>query len=83
MLSLMDRQFNSHEQDGPSLWHVRTYAINGLLTEKFDAIALSYPSTTVDVAQYYQGGLSGTLVMTITTTYNNPAHQKIVSVVRT
>lgn len=47
-----------------------------------DAIVASYPNDTTEVYQYKTGGLSGTLLLTITVIYTDETKQNISSVVR-
>jgi len=54
--------------------------IQGLI---FDAIEVSYPSSTVEVFEYYEGGLAGTLLATVTVTYATASKNDVTSVVRT
>ena len=49
----------------------------------FDAVDTSYPSSTVEVYRYYTGGLSGTLLATVTITYQDADKCIIQSIVRT
>ncbi len=60
--------------------------LNSLIPEAYDSIALSYWSSgfgngQVETVQYYVGGLSGTLVATLTLNYN--ASAQVSSIVRT
>ena len=56
----------------------------GTLVEglKYDSISATYPDTTTEVYRYYEGGLAGTLVGTVTVVYNSSTKNEIVSVVR-
>jgi len=56
---------------------------NALVQEQHDAITVAYPSSTVEVFSYKLGGVSGTLVATVTVTYVNSSKKDISSVVRT
>lgn len=49
----------------------------------FDAVDASYPNATTEVYEFYTGGLSGTLVATITVIYTNASKQFIQSAVKT
>jgi len=49
----------------------------------FDAIDISYPTSTTEVFEYYQGGLGGTLNATVTITYATASKNDITSVVLT
>lgn len=48
-----------------------------------DTIVATYPSSTVEVYSYKSGGVSGTLLATITVTYTNASKQFVSTVVRT
>jgi hypothetical protein len=48
-----------------------------------DAMAASYPTSTEEIYQFYNGGLEGTLLATITVTYTDATKLEIQSVVRT
>lgn len=48
-----------------------------------DAIVASYPDELTDIFQYKQGGVSGTVLMTVTVTYTSYCRDKISSVVKT
>lgn len=48
-----------------------------------DAITVTYPSTTVEVYAFRSGGVSGTILMTLTVTYTNASKSDISSVVKT
>lgn len=48
-----------------------------------DTIVATYPSATVEVYSYKSGGVSGTLLATITVTYTNASKNFISTVVRT
>jgi len=59
-----------------------TNAINGLGLPKYDAVSLAQ-TTLTDIYTFYTGGLSGTLVATITLTYTDATKATIANVVRT
>jgi hypothetical protein len=48
-----------------------------------DTITATYPSSVVEVYQYRSGGVSGTILMTLTVTYTNTTKEFISSVVKT
>jgi len=62
---------------------VKVTTNNALITDKYDYIAMTYPTTTTDVFTYKQGGASGTVVGIITITYTNSSKTTIASVART
>ena len=60
--------------------------LNTLIPEDYDSISLTYWTSgngngQIETVQYYEGGLSGTLVATLTLNYN--ASAQLSSVVRT
>jgi hypothetical protein len=65
---------------------LRVEVLSGLISVPYDSIALTYWASgngvgQIETVQYYVGGLSGTLVGTLTLNYNSAAN--ISSVVRT
>lgn len=48
-----------------------------------DAITVEYPSSTVEIYKFRSGGVSGTILMTLTVTYTNGSKNYISSVVKT
>lgn len=53
---------------------------NTLITESFDYITASYPSSTVEVYTYRTGGISGSIVGVITVTYSDATKDNLTSV---
>jgi len=51
--------------------------------EEYDAVTVDYPSSTVEVYSFRTGGVSGTVVMTLTLTYTTAAKNFLSSAVRT
>jgi len=45
-----------------------------------DAVTASYPSTVVEVYEYRQGGVAGTVLQTVTVTYTNSTKERVASV---
>ena len=64
---------------------VETNPMSGSLLQGvvFDSIDTSFPSATVEVYRYYDGGLAGTLTATVTVTYTNSNKKFLSSAVRT
>lgn len=58
-------------------------ALGGLLTEAYDSISFSYPSSTEEIIYFKVGGLAGVTVMTITVTYTDATKENVQSAVRT
>ncbi len=54
-----------------------------LVPEQFDYIKATYPTTTIEVYQYYEGGSGGTLVATVTVIYVDATKDQLASVERT
>lgn len=48
----------------------------------FDAIGVSFPNNTTEIYSYYEGGLAGTLLATVTVVYTNAAKDFVSSVVK-
>jgi hypothetical protein len=55
----------------------------GLVGVAYDAVQYTNTSTTVDTYTYYTGGLTGTLVATVTITYTDSTKVTPQSIVRT
>lgn len=49
----------------------------------FDAIGVSFPDTVTEIYSYYEGGLAGTVLATVTVTYTSAAKDFVSTVVRT
>lgn len=60
--------------------HVRVS--NALITDPFDYIAATYPSSTVEVYTYRLGGVGGSLIGVITATYTDATKNYILSVAK-
>lgn len=48
-----------------------------------DAITVTYPTTSSEVYRYRSGGVSGTILMTVTVTYTTASKTILTSVVKT
>lgn len=85
--SIKDRELAKfvEKPDGSGQVAVRVTEAGGsfLAGIEYDAIDISYPSATVEVFEYYTGGLGGTLVATVTIIYTDSTKCNIASVVRT
>lgn len=69
---------NSPGDDGRGQLHVKAFAggiLNGIA---YDAGTVAYPDTITEVYSLLKGGLSGTLVATVTLVYTN-ATKKLLS----
>ena len=56
---------------------------NPLITAPFDAIGAAYPAADTEVYSYFDGGLGGVLVGTVTVKYTDATKANVSSVVRT
>lgn len=57
--------------------------VSGSLVQSgYDSIAVTYPSGTQEVYAFYSGGLSGTLVSTVTVNYTDSTKANLLNVVR-
>jgi hypothetical protein len=54
-----------------------------LFTEPYDTITATYPSSTQEVYQTRNGGISGVVVQTATVNYTDATKNQILNVVRT
>ena len=54
-----------------------------LVPNIFDAIAVTYPSSTQEVYTYKLGGIAGTTIAAVTVVYSDPSKNILVSVART
>lgn len=63
---------------------VKVTSIGGLsVPSDSDSIVASYPNATTEVYEYKSGGVSGTLLQTITVTYTDSTKEFIDTVVKT
>lgn len=67
----------------PGMSPVPVAPSGALVTEDFDAIVASYPSSIAEVYTYKTGGVSGTTVATVTVTYTDSTKEVLSTVVRT
>jgi hypothetical protein len=74
---------NAYREDAEQEGSLAVSNIGSFVPEAYDALSKSNPLPTVEVYSYYKGGLTGTLVATVTVTYTNAGKDDIVSVVRT
>lgn len=58
-------------------------AIAGLVTEPFDYIEATYPTTSSEVYTYKTGGSGGTAVATVTVVYTDSTKAVLTSVTKT
>lgn len=71
------------EKNSDGKFVIRTIG-SGTLTDgiTYDAINITYPNSTTEIFQYYEGGLSGTLKVTITITYATSDKDDVLTVVK-
>lgn len=48
-----------------------------------DAVTVEYPNNTTEIFKFRSGGVSGTILMTLTVTYTNSSKADVSSVVKT
>lgn len=63
--------------------HVQVDIKNKLVPEHYDAIVMTYPTSTTTVYTYKDGGLTGTTVGAVTLTYTDDTKTNLSSVART
>lgn len=79
---VLDRERDKFLQTAAGETAVRVNAISMFsvnIPENADSFDVQHPSTTVEIYRYFLGGISGTLLKTITITYTNAAHDGLVS----
>jgi hypothetical protein len=54
-----------------------------LVTEEWDYLAVTYPLATQEVYMFYNGGVSGVLVATVTVNYTDSTKNNLLNVART
>ena len=55
---------------------------NTCVLDKFDALSAAYPDAITEVYTYYNGGLTGAVVATVTVIYTDASKNNVQSVVR-
>ena len=58
-------------------------AIGGLVSDAYDYIGATYPTTSSEVYTYKTGGSGGTTVATITVVYSDSTKEALTSVTKT
>jgi hypothetical protein len=82
--SIGDRNYDKFVETSDGSTAIRTSSIGELLAGfKYDSIVAAYPTTSSETYSYYNGGVSGTLVATITVVYTDATKEVLTSVVRT
>lgn len=79
------RDYEAFVELNPNDWYRKTASYGQSITANinYDAIAVSYPNSTTEIFSYYEGGLAGTLVATVTVVYTNASKDDISTVERT
>lgn len=67
--------------DDNSAFRVET--LNAMIPSAYDAVSVTYPSATQEVYLFKTGGLSGTLVSTVTVNYTDATKANLLNSVRT
>jgi hypothetical protein len=81
--ALTDREQNKFLEVG-SKHTVRVMNINNFsLPEDADAYDAQYPDAVTEIYRYFQGGLGGVLLKTVTIIYVDATHDQLLSVVYT
>lgn len=63
---------------------VRVKQVAGVLVnEQYDAITVTYPTSSSEAYAFRSGGVSGTVVATVTVTYTSSAKTDLLTVVKT
>lgn len=62
---------------------LQTTAYNMLVSEKYDYVAISYPTSTTESYVFKTGGSGGTTVATVTLTYTDSTKANLSSVEKT
>jgi hypothetical protein len=80
--AIQDREFDKFFETSDNETAVRVGLTSGPPTKQveYDAIAVAYPNGTTEVFSYFQGGLSGTLVLTVTVVYTDMTKEDISTV---
>lgn len=65
----------------PATNAMKSSPIAALVTSAYDSIGVTYTSVTIEEYAYYLGGLSGTLVSTVTVTYTDSTKNQLLSIV--
>lgn len=82
-LVLLRKKINGVARGGGGGGGSGTPLKNTLVTEQFDSIEATYPSSSSEVYTYRMGGLSGNTVAVVTVSYTNSTKEVLESAVRT
>ena len=79
-----DREYQKFVETADGNAAVRVTSIGEMLSGiSYDSILASYPTDSSEVYSYYNNGLSGDLVATVTVVYTDSTKNVLTSVVRT
>lgn len=80
-----ERDYLSFEQLSPEEWarRVKGTGLSVLAGIDWDAVSATYPSNTTEIYAFKTGGLSGTVVATVTIVYTNASKDDVLSIERT
>lgn len=79
---VLDRERDKFLETGAGETAVRVNAISMFsvnVPENADSFDVQYPDAVTEIYRYFLGGISGTLLKTITIIYTNAAHDGLVS----
>lgn len=81
----LGREFDKFGLTADDETAVRVLGFGGSLLAgvSWDSFEVSYPSNTQEIYEFYQGGLAGTLVATVTINYVTAQKEDILNAVRT
>lgn len=82
--SRTDREYKKFVETDDGNTAIRTISVGSLLDGfVYDSVVASYPAGDTEVFEFKTGGVSGTLVATVTVTYTDATKESISSAVRT
>lgn len=80
----MQREQDKFAETTDGKTSIRVSTIGDLLSGiNYDSVKPTYPDTVTEIYSYYKGGLTGTLVATVTVVYTDASKAVLDSVVRT
>lgn len=66
-----------------SEYKIKTFNVSGMLSETYDYVAVTYPTTTQEVYAFKTGGSGGTTVATVTINYTDTTKAFLLNVAKT
>ena len=76
------RLFDSEGNLVTSLNPLPVFQTDGLITEDYDYISVAYPDGVTEIYSYKDGGVSGTLVATLTLVYTDSTKDNVLSITK-